>query len=222
MHAQEALEDAHAAFHAAVRGALPHGRLDRGRALRQGLGDGVAQALQRRLAVGADEHAAAVAQLADAGDRAVDALVHVDALALEDPAAQRLGVAVAHHQHGHDVLLVVAAHVGVVELHLGDLPRTTLLPAVRGRVPPTLHALVAPRPERQVRGCVCIAVGLRRGARVPARPRGASLLGGVLRLVRLMHARGRLPHGRLVVIYLGRRRRRPDRVGIALIIVVGS
>ncbi len=92
---------------------------------------------------------------------------------------------------------------------------------------------------------------LRRGARVPARPRGPSFFGGVLRLVRLStlgrtfnatrrnintHGRrkvnawqrtfntgGLLPHGRLPLplIDLSRGGGRPDRVYVDISVVVG-
>ncbi len=72
-----------------------------------------------------------------------------------------------------------------------------------GGVLATLDARIAPRPEWEVRGCVGVAVGLRRGTGVLARPRGPSLLRRVLLLISLV--RGRLlrrtwPRGRLVVI----------------------
>jgi hypothetical protein len=91
-----ALEDAHATFHAPVGLALAHRGLDRGSAIRECRGDGVAQRLQRPLTVATDEHTAAVPEFADADDRAVDVLLHVDPFALEHPGAECLGVAVAH------------------------------------------------------------------------------------------------------------------------------
>ncbi len=97
-----------------------------------------------------------------------------------------------------------------------------------------------------------ISQRLRRGARVPARPRGPSFFGWVFRLVRLntpgrtfnatrrninargrrkinawqrtFNAGGRLPHGRLPLplIDLGRGGGRSDRVCVNISVVVGS
>jgi hypothetical protein len=145
---QEALHGPDGHLDAAVGLALADWRRDRGRTVGQALGDGVAQGLQRVLAVGAYEHPPTVAKLADAGDRAVDRFDKVCALVLEQPCSYGSGVAVAHHQERRHVLFVISAHEGVVERYLRDLTRHTLLATVWGGVLATLDALCAPRPER--------------------------------------------------------------------------
>ncbi len=101
------------------------------------------------------------------------------------------------------MLLVISAHEGIVERNFWDLTRHTLLAAVWGGVLAALDALIAPRPERQVRGCVGVAVGLRRRTGVSARPRGSSLFRRVLRLVLVLllsrWLRLARPRGRFVV-----------------------
>jgi hypothetical protein len=74
---------------------------------------------------------------------------------------------------------------------------------MRGRVLTTVDAGLAPRPEWQVRGSVCVAIRLRRCARVSGWPCCASFFCGVLRLARFGRglpdgARQHLAHVRLI------------------------
>ncbi len=80
--AKQVLDEPHRVLDNAVGRALAHWRRHWRSAVGQRLRDGDAQGLERVLAVGADEHAAAVAELMHAGHRAADRLGEVHALVL--------------------------------------------------------------------------------------------------------------------------------------------
>ncbi len=69
-----------------------------------------------------------------------------------------------------------------------------------------LDASIAPRPKRQMRGCVRVAVSLRRRTGVSARPRGSGLFRRVRQLVHLLILsrcrRLARPRGQLVVVII--------------------
>jgi hypothetical protein len=69
-----------------------------------------------------------------------------------------------------------------------------------------LDASIAPRPEWQVRGCMCVSVGLRGRTGVFARPRGSCLFRRVLvhLFVRSRCRRLARPRGQLVVVIIMR------------------